>query len=61
MLPSDRGNRVVILNLLAGNFIPCWTLRVVVKGVEAVEVANDACFSSSVEGGTCELLDALIF
>ena len=60
MLPGHSGHRVVVLDLLAADLVPGRALGVVVEGVEAVEVTDDAGLASRVEGGAGELLDAVV-
>ena len=60
VFPSHRCDRVVILNLLAGNLVPGGALCVVVEGVEAVEITDNAGLTGGIEGCTGELLDTLV-
>ena len=60
MTPGTSSHRVVVLNLFAGDLIPLRALRVEVVNVEAVEVTNDAGFTSGVESGACKFLDFLV-
>ena len=60
MLPGTRGDRVVVLDLLAADFVPGGALRVEVEGIKAVEVTNDASLTSGVKASTGELLNFIV-
>lgn len=60
MLPGTRGDRVVILNLLAADLIPLRTLRVEIINVEPVEIPDYSGLTGSIEVRTSELLDLLV-
>ena len=51
LLPGDRSHGVVVLYLLAANFVPLWSLGVEVVDVEPVEVSDDGGLTAGVEGG----------
>ena len=60
MFPCNRSDGVVVLDLFAADFVPGGALCVEVEGIEAVEVTNDAGFTSSVKASASELLDLVI-
>lgn len=60
LLPGDCSHRVVVLYLLAANFVPLWSLGVEVVDVEPVEVSDDGGLAAGVEGGAGELLHLLV-
>lgn len=60
LLPGDRSHGVVVLYLLAANFVPLWSLGVEVVDVEPVEVSDHGGLTAGVEGGAGELLHLLV-
>ena len=61
MTPRASSDRVVVFNLLAGDFIPLRTLRVEIVDVETIKVPDDTSFAGRVEGGTSELFNFFVF
>jgi hypothetical protein len=60
LTPRTSSDRVVVLDLLAGDFIPLWTLRVEVIDVETIKVPDNTSLAGRVEGGTSELLNFFV-
>jgi len=61
MLPGHRGNRVVVLDLLAADLVPGWAFSIEVECVEAVKVTDNTCLTGGVKASAGELFDAFIF
>lgn len=60
LTPSAGGNRVVVLNLFAGYFVPLRSLVVEVIDIETVKVSDNAGLTSSIETSTSELLNFFV-